>query len=62
MRLSAPKKATWWVAVIIAAVGLAAYFLARFHVVQIPFAYEHRFGLMVIAFGLLWLGTFIKGL
>lgn len=62
MRLSAPKKATWWIALIIAAVDLAAVLLARYHVVNVPIVVAHKFLIMCIAFALLWLGTFIKGL
>jgi hypothetical protein len=62
MKLNAPKKATWWIALIIAAVDLAAYCLVRFADMNIPILFEHRFLVMLIAFILLWLGTFIKGL
>jgi hypothetical protein len=62
MRLSAPKKATWTIAVIIAAVDLAAYLLARFNIVTVPVVVAHKYLFMLIAFALLWLGTFIKGL
>jgi len=62
MKLSAPKKITWWIATIIAAVDLAIFLLGRFNVVQVPLVLAHKFLFMLIAFVLLWLGTFIKGL
>lgn len=56
MRLSAPKKNTWWIAVIIGAVGIIA------KIVTIPFLSAFAFWLVVIAFVLLALATYLKGL
>jgi hypothetical protein len=62
MKLNAPKKLTWWVAVIIAAVDVAVKVLSMLNVFTIPFVEAHRFLIMLIAFIILLLGTFIKGL
>jgi hypothetical protein len=56
MKLSAPKKATWWIATILAVVSI----LVRF--VAIPVLTPHKYVILAVAFILLWLGTFIKGL
>jgi hypothetical protein len=55
MRLSAPKKATWWIAVIVGVVGILANF------VTIPVLSGFAFWLVVIGFVLLALGTYLKG-
>jgi hypothetical protein len=55
MRLSAPKKATWWVAVIVGVVGILANFIT------IPVLSGFAFWLVVIGFVLLALGTYLKG-
>jgi len=56
MKLSAPKQNTWWIAVVIGAVGIVAKFVA------IPFLSAYAFWLVVIAFILLALATYLKGL
>jgi len=56
MKLSAPKKVTWWVALIVGAVGILANF------VTIPFLSEYAFWLVVIGFVLLVLATYLKDL
>jgi 4-hydroxybenzoate polyprenyltransferase len=56
MKLSAPKKVTWWVALIVGAVGILANF------VTIPFLSEYAFWLIVIGFVLLVLATYLKDL
>lgn len=56
MRLSAPKQMTFWISLIIAIIGVVAEF-----VVTIPFLSTYTFIIMIIAFVLLGLGTFIKG-
>ena len=56
MNLSAPKKVTWWVALIVGAVGILANF------VTIPFLSDYAFWLVVIGFVLLVLATFLKDL
>ncbi|MCJ7717516.1 MAG: hypothetical protein MUO54_13485 [Anaerolineales bacterium] len=55
MRLSAPKKNTWWVAVVIGVVGVVAKFVA------IPVLSGFAFWLVVIAFVILALATYLKG-
>lgn len=56
MRLSAPKNLTFLIALVIGVVGIIANF------VKIPFVTEYKFWVEVAAFGLLVLGTFLKGL
>ena len=56
MRLSAPKKITWWIAVIIGGLGV----LSRF--ISIPFVNGYEFVFVAIGFLLLTLATLLKGL
>ncbi len=56
MKLNAPKKNTWLVAVVIGVVGIIAKF------VTIPFISIYAFWLVVVAFVLLALATYLKGL
>ena len=56
MRLNPPKKITFWIAVILAAVGFIAYFL------PIPILSTLSFWLVVAGFVLLALGNTVKGL
>ena len=56
MKLNAPKKNTWIIAVVIGVVGIIAKFVA------IPFLSINAFWLVVIAFVLLSLATYLKGL
>ena len=56
MKLSAPKKNTWWIAVVVGVVGIIANFVA------IPFLSAYAFWLVVIGFVLLALATYLKGL
>ncbi|MBN1894707.1 hypothetical protein JW906_09435 [bacterium] len=56
MKLSAPKQNTWWIALIVAVVGIVARFVA------IPVLTTWSFWIVVIAFVLLLLSTFVKGL
>jgi uncharacterized membrane protein HdeD (DUF308 family) len=56
MKLNAPKKNTWWIAVVIGVVGIIAKFVA------IPFLSVYAFWLVVVAFVLLALATYLKGL
>jgi hypothetical protein len=61
MKLNPPKKITFWVSVIIAAVGVVVYavhLLAR----NINYLQPAAFLLVVVAFILLCLGLTIKGL
>lgn len=56
MDLSAPKRMTWWVAVIVGAVGVLSY------LVTIPVLSDFAFWLVTIAFVLLVLATALKSL
>jgi len=55
MRLNAPKKMTWTVAVILGAVGLLGYF------VPLSFLTLYAFWFVFAGFALLALGSFLKG-
>ena len=55
MRLSAPKKTTWWIALVVGAIGIVA------HLVTIPVLSGFAFWLVAAAFVLLILGTYLKG-
>lgn len=55
-KLSAPKKETFWIAVVIAIVGVIA------ALVVIPVLSPLAFWIVVVAFVLLALGTLVKGL
>ncbi len=56
MKLSAPKTGTFWLALIVAALGLVA------SLVSIPVLSGFAFWLVVIGFVILLLGTMVKGL
>jgi heme/copper-type cytochrome/quinol oxidase subunit 1 len=56
MKLSAPKVITWWIAVIVGAIGILA------SLVTIPVLSGFAFWLVVIGFVLLALATAIEGL
>ncbi|MEN8242156.1 MAG: hypothetical protein ABFS17_09570 [Chloroflexota bacterium] len=55
MRLNAPKKITWWIAVILGVLGVVANFVA------IPFVSGFAFWFVTVAFVLLALATYLKG-
>jgi hypothetical protein len=55
MKLSAPKKNTFWIAVVVAIVGVLATFVA------IPVLSGFAFWLVVIAFVILLLGNVLRG-
>ena len=55
MRLNAPKKITWWIAVILGVLGVIANFVA------IPFVSLYVFWFVTAAFVLLALATYLKG-
>lgn len=55
MRLSAPKKITWWISLILAVLGVLGKYVA------IPVISGLNWWLLLVGFLLLWLGTFIKG-
>jgi threonine/homoserine/homoserine lactone efflux protein len=56
MQLSAPKQVTWWVALVVGVVGVLA------SLVTIPVLSGFAFWLVVVAFVLLILATFLKDL
>jgi hypothetical protein len=56
MKLSAPKQVTWWIALVVGVVGVLA------HLVTIPVLSGFAFWLVVVAFALLVVATFIKDL
>jgi hypothetical protein len=56
MRLSAPKNVTWWVAVVLAVLGVLG------TLTSIPFVSDNAFWFVVVGFVLLALGTLLKGL
>lgn len=55
MKLSPPKQTTFWVATILAALGLIGNF------VSIPFVSGYAFWFVVVGFIVLWLGNYSKG-
>jgi hypothetical protein len=55
MRLNAPKKTTWWIALVVGAIGIVA------HLVTIPVLSGFAFWLVAAAFVLLILATYLKG-
>jgi hypothetical protein len=57
MRLSAPKQITFLISLIIAIIGV----LAKW-VITIPVVTEYATGVILVAFALLALGTYVKGL
>jgi hypothetical protein len=58
MRLSAPKQITWWIALIAGSVGV----LEHYRVVHLPVIGAFSGFLIIGAWALLILGTFLKGL
>ena len=56
MNLNAPKKITWWIAVVLGVIGIIGSFVA------IPFISVYAFWLVAIAFVLLALATALPGL
>ena len=56
MRLSAPKKLTWWIAVIVGVIGVVGLFVPQLGLAKYaPY-------LVTFGFALLALATFVKGL
>ena len=55
MKLSAPKNNTFWVATVLAALGLIGNF------VSLPIVSEYAFWFVVVGFVILWLGNTNKG-
>jgi hypothetical protein len=58
MKLSAPKRVTWWVALVAGGVGVLEYY----RVVHLPIVGSYSAFLIVGAWALLILGTALKGL
>ena len=56
MKLNAPRKPVWWIALILVAIGVVARF------VHIPYIGQYNFWFVVAGYVLLCLATFIKGL
>jgi len=56
MRLNAPKKSTWWVALILAIIAVLTNW-----VVAISFLTPYACFILLAAFIIIWLGTFVKG-
>ena len=56
MKLNAPKQVTWWIAVVVGAVGILA------HLVAIPVLSAIAFWLVAVALVLLALATYLPGL
>ena len=56
MKLSAPKTATWWIAVILGAVGVISY------LTPVPTISDFAFWLVAIGLVILVLGTLLKDL
>jgi len=61
-RLNPPKMVTFWVAVVIAVVGVLAYVLAVANVLTFAWLSPLAFILVAVAFVLLLLGLLVKGL
>jgi len=55
MRLTPPKKSTFWISVILAALGLIGFF------VTIPFVSEFAFWFVFVGYVVLALGLLLKG-
>jgi len=56
MNLSAPKKITWWIAVILGVLGILGTF------VSLPFVSAYAFWFVAVGFILLALATYLKDL
>jgi len=55
MRLTRPKNTTFWIATVLAALGIIGHFA------PLPFASQNDFLLVAIGFIILWLGVALKG-
>jgi hypothetical protein len=58
MRFSAPKQTTFWIAVILAIIGV----VFRYIITSVAFLFDYSFIILLIGFVILFLGTFVKGL
>ena len=57
MKLSAPKKTTWWIALVVGLLGI----LLKLGILAIADASAYSFWLVMIAYLLLLLATAVKG-
>ena len=62
MKLNPPKKTTFWVSIIGAAVGFVVYLLSHFNLIAVAWLGLAGVILVVAAFILLTLGLTVKGL
>jgi hypothetical protein len=60
MRLNAPKKMTWWIALIVGVVGVVLHLIPLAMLAVVPFGLG--FWLVVVAFVLLLAATYFPGL
>jgi hypothetical protein len=60
MRLNAPKKITWWIALIVGVVGVILHLIALPALAVVPFGLG--FWLVAVAFVLLLVATYLPGL
>lgn len=56
MNLSAPQNITWWIAVVIGVLGILA------HLITLPVLTALSFWMVAVAFVLLAVATYVKGL
>lgn len=56
--MNAPKKLTWLIALVLAAVGV----LAHLNIIPVGFIKQNDFWFVVAGYALLFLGTIFKGL
>ncbi len=62
MKLTPPKRITFWIAVAIAIVSIILYILSAVGAIQVAALVPVAFVLLVVAFVLLALGLLLKGL
>jgi hypothetical protein len=55
MKLSAPKQTTFWLATVLAVLGLLGNFVA------LPVVSQYAFWFVVAGFVVLWIGNYVKG-
>ena len=55
MKLTPPTKRVFWIATVVAILGLLEY------IIDLPVVGGHEFWLTFVAFALLWLGNTMKG-
>jgi hypothetical protein len=56
MKLTPPKQITFWISLVLAALGLLGY------IVDIPFVSDYKFWFVLVGYVLLFLGNFVSGL